>query len=317
MPRPRLIAASLSVLLAAIACHLPGLGGTLPSTVPPLNVTLAVSSSLPPLILPTATVFLPTVPPLTVEMVKNGTYKTPQLGQVVTLTDGAYDRATSNEDILHVALNPVALGDLNGDGAVDAAGIMSENSGGTGFFTSLIVVLNQNGAPVQWTDRYLEDRAGINGLTIQDGRIVLDAILHGVDDPMCCPNFPVLETFRLQGRTLILTHFVSIPSGQRREILITAPGAGDSVSGSMPVAGSVTLLPFENTLAYAIFDRDENKIASGTIPVTPGAGSSGTFAASIDLSGIPLGTPVRLEISDLSAADGSLLAMDSVDVLVK
>jgi hypothetical protein len=181
----------------------------------------------------------------------------------------------------------------------------------------LIVILNQNGAPMQWTDRYLEDRAGIKGLTIQNGRILLDAMLHGPNDGLCCPSFPVLETFRLRDRRLILAHFISTPAGTRREILITSPTAGGSVSGSMPVAGTVTVLPFENTLAYAVFDKDENKIASGTITVTPGAGSSGTFAAAIDLSGIPLGMIVRLEISDLSAADGSILAMDSVDVLVK
>jgi hypothetical protein len=315
MFRNRFLAAILAVLTAVLACNLPGAGPT--PGLPPSNVTLAINSELPPPTVPAATVSVPTVPPLTVAMIKNGTYKTPQVGQVVTLTDGVYDRATSNEDIFHVALEAVALGDLNDDGAVDAAAIMSENTGGTGFFKSLIVILNQNGAPMQWTDRYLEDRAGIKGLTIQNGRILLDAMLHGPNDGLCCPSFPVLETFRLRDRRLILAHFISTPAGTRREILITSPTAGGSVSGSMPVAGTVTVLPFENTLAYAVFDKDENKIASGTITVTPGAGSSGTFAAAIDLSGIPLGMIVRLEISDLSAADGSILAMDSVDVLVK
>jgi hypothetical protein len=312
MPRTRLLAASLTVVLAAMACNLTGTGVS-----PTPGLTPSGDTLLPPTASPTPTQIPTPVPPLTEAMIKNGTYKAPQTGETVTLTDGHYDRATSNEDVLHVALEAVALGDLNADGAIDAAAIMSENTGGTGFFISLIVILNQNGSPVQGPDRFIEDRAVTNSLSIQDGRILLDIVLHGPGEPSCCPNFPVLETFRLEGKRLILTHFVSTPAGPRREILITAPAAGGSVSGSMPVAGNVTLLPFENTLAYAIFDQDENKLASGTITVTPGAGSSGTFAAAIDLSGIPLGTTVRLEISDLSAADGSILALDSAEVLVK
>ena len=259
MKRIRVLAAFLIVLTAALACNFPGGGGSPTEEVPPLQLTQPAVWELPPSTLPAATQAVPAVPPLTAEMIRNGTYKTPQLGQTVTLTNGKYDRATSNEDILHVALDPIALGDLNGDGAVDAAAVMSENSGGPGFLFSLLVVINQNGAPVQWTDRFLEDRAQVNGLTVQDGRIILDAVIHSVGDAMSSPNFRVLETFRLKDIKLILTHFISIPSGQQREILITAPLAPGSVSASIPLSGNVTILPFENTLAYAIFDAGKTK----------------------------------------------------------
>ncbi len=113
-------------------------------------------------------------------MIKNGTYKAPQSGETVTLTDGKFDRTTPDTDVLHVAIpGPIAFGDLNGDRAADAAFIMSENTGGTGNFVSLIVVLNQNGSPVQWPDRYIEDRAETNSLAIQDGRILLDGLITG------------------------------------------------------------------------------------------------------------------------------------------
>ncbi len=127
------------------------------------------------------------------------------------------------------------------------------------------------------------------------------------------------ETYRLKAKKLTLTHFVSYTgsSTPQREIFLSSPAAGDLVSGSMTVVGMITILPFENTLAYAIFDKDENKLASGTFKATPGAGASGTFSASIDLAGIPVGTKVRLEVSSVSPADGSLLAMDSVYVLAK
>jgi hypothetical protein len=323
MRRFRIPAAFLTVLLAVLACNLPGTAAAPtaePPTVniPPLKITLAMASKIHPL-LPTDTVAATAVPPLTEAMIRNGTYKAPQTGETVTLTDGHYDRATSNADVLHVALAAVALGDLNHDGAGDAAVIMSENTGGTGFFISLIVILNQNGSPAQGPDRFIEDRAVTNSLSIQDGRILLDIVLHGPGEPSCCPTFRATETYRLQAKKLVLTHFVSYTgsSTPQREIFLSSPAAGDSVSGSMTVVGMITILPFENTLAYAIFDKDDNKLTEGSFQATPGAGASGTFSAPIDLAGIPVGTKVRLEVSSVSPADGSILAMDSVEVLVK
>lgn len=324
MKRHYAFAAVLTVLLAVMACNLTGTSAAPTAAVstvkfPSPKITLHVPSKLP-ILLPSDTPASTAVPPLTEAMIKNGTYKAPQSGETVTLTDGKFDRTTPDTDVLHVAIQgPIVFGDLNGDHAADAAFMMSENTGGTGNFVSLIVVLDQNGAPVQWSDRYIEDRAEINSLAIQNERILLDALIHGPNDGMCCPSFHVTETFQLKAKKLILTHFVSYTgsSTPQREIFLSSPAAGDSVSGSMTVVGMITILPFENTLAYAIFDKDENKLASGTFTVTPGAGASGTFSASIDLSGIPVGASVRLEVSSLSPANGSLLAMDSVYVLVK
>jgi hypothetical protein len=49
----------------------------------------------------------------------------------------------------------------------------------------------------------------------------------------------------------------------------------------------------------------------------PDLGAPGTFDAPISLDGIPSGTMVYIEIQDLSAADGSLLALDTVKLTVK
>jgi hypothetical protein len=304
MKRQRAFAAFLTVLFAAIACNLPGGTASPTSTVPP---------SITPM--PTDTPVLP----LTADMLKNGTYKLPQLGATVTLVNGKYDSPAADENVIHAALlDPIAFGDLNGDGAEDAAVLFSENSGGTGDFISVVVVLNQNGAPVQSADRLIDDRAMINGMTINNGRIVVDAVLHGPADPMCCPNFPAKETLQFRNNGLILAHFTSTSGGPLREILLTSPAAGATVSGSMPAAGSVTIAPFENTLNASIFDLGGNKLSSGPIMVTSGGmGGPGTFASAIDVSAIPAGTVIRLEVSDLSAADGSLLAMDSVECAVQ
>ncbi|MGD0174397.1 MAG: Gmad2 immunoglobulin-like domain-containing protein [Anaerolineales bacterium] len=305
---------------AILACNFPGGGGSPTEAIPPPQLTQTAAALIPSSTSPPATIMIPAVPLLTADMLRNGTYKLPQLGETVTLTDGKFDRATSNENLLHVALlDPIAFGDLNGDGAVDAAVILSENEGGPGFLISVVAMLDVGGAPVQSADRFIEDRAQINAMTVQNGRIVFDAILHGVGDSMCCPNFPVKETLQLRNNKLILTHFTSTPSGgSLREILLTAPAQGAAVSGSIQVVGSVTVSPFENTLGYSIFGMGGNLLGSGPIMVASGEmGTPGTFNSPIDVSAVPAGAVIRLEVSDLSPADGSILAMDSVECRVQ
>jgi hypothetical protein len=320
MKRLRFSAAFLCVLTAVLACNFPGGSGSPTEAIPPPQLTQTAAALIPSSASPTATIMIPTVPPLTADILRNGTYKLPQLEETVTLVNGKFDRDTPDSDIVHAALlNPLAFGDLNNDGAEDAAVLLSESSGGTGDWISVVVVLNQGGAPVQSADRLIDDRAQISGMTIQNGRIVVDAIIHGLQDAMCCPSFPVKETLRVQNNQLILTHFTSTPSGgQLREILLTAPAQGAAVSGSMQVVGSVTVSPFENTLGYSIFDMGGNLLGSGPIMVaSAGMGTPGTFNSPIDVSDIPAGAVIRLEVSDLSAADGSILAMDSVECTVQ
>ena len=95
------------------------------------------------------------------------------------LSEGYYE-ARSDLDYLEVRIaSTVAEGDLNGDGIADAALVLSENTGGTGRFRSLVVVLNQNGNPLQAASIMLGYWVPINALTIQDERLTVDLITHG------------------------------------------------------------------------------------------------------------------------------------------
>ncbi|MBN2086018.1 MAG: hypothetical protein JW748_12435 [Anaerolineales bacterium] len=303
------------LLLASLACNFPGAAtpavGEPTGEIPPAATGTPFSGSpLAPTI---------AVPPLTAEMLRHGTYLLPESNETVTLVDGRYDRAESMEDILHAALmDPIAFGDLNGDGAEDAAIVLSENLGGTGFFMSVVAILNNGGAPLQGPSRFLDDRAALSGMVIIGGRIVVDAVIHGFEDPMCCPNFPAVQSLRLIGERLVLTRFASrTPGGVERAITITSPAEGTSVSGSAQLTGTVTISPFENNLVYKIYNSAGVELSAGSFLVdSEGMGTPGTFNVTISLAGIAAGTTVRLEISDLSAADGSLLAMDSVGLQV-
>jgi hypothetical protein len=315
MKKNRLSVLLLVLILAALACNFPT-GAAPTAGLPPAGTPLAATgtpfadSPHPP---------TPTVPPLTAEMLRNGTYVLPESKETVTLTDGTFDRADSMENLLHVTLmNPIAFGDLDGDGAEDAAIVLSENMGGTGFFMSVVAVLNRNGSPVQSASWFLDDRAQLKGMVIAGGRIAVDAVIHSFQDPMCCPNFPVVETLRLIHDQFILTRFTSrTPGGEERAITVTGPADGSAVSGSLQLTGTVSMSPFENTLAYKFIGPDGAELGSGPFFVeSDGVGGPGTFNVTISLAGIPAGTEVRLEISDLSAADGSLLALDSVGLRV-
>ena len=164
----------------------------------------------------------------------------------------------------------------------------------------------------------VDDRPQVNTLEIRDGRIFLDALVHHLDDALCCPTFPVTQTFQLFGNSLTLVRAASqTPGGGERAITIESPSEGATVGGALVVSGSVTIAPFENTLSYRVYTEQGNELAAGPILVSaPDFGAPGTFAFPLDTSAFPLGR-VRIVISDLSAADGSVLALDSVEVVVR
>jgi len=74
------------------------------------------------------------------EFAKNGKAK---------LTDGVYRErlvADSTAELVIMLSQEVAFGDLDGDGAEDAASVLITNPGGSGTFRHLAAVLNDNGS---------------------------------------------------------------------------------------------------------------------------------------------------------------------------
>jgi hypothetical protein len=263
----------------------------------------------------------PTAGVMSLEMIRNGIYQLNGTNQPrqIKLVNGAFVSG-SGADFVSARLGDlIATGDLNGDAQQDAAAVVGENYGGTGVFTFLAVLMNQEGKPVHQFSALIDDRPQITGIQIEDGQIILDAIVHDVDDPMCCPTFPVTRTYQLTKSGLTLARQTSkTPTGAERAITITSPKNGEQVSGSVQLSGEVTIAPFENNLVYKIVDEIGKELASGPITVNAdGLGGPGTFDSPIDLSAVPAGSIIRILISDISMVDGSTLAMDSVVVLVK
>ena len=257
---------------------------------------------------------------LTAEQVRNASVSLSTLTGDTPITyqllNGTYNLPNGNGSIN--LLDPLALGDLDHDGAGDAAALIAENYGGSGTFVSLIAFRNENGQPVQVAITPIDDRPQITSLRFDAGQVALEATVHSFEDPMCCPTLQTKRHYALFGSSLILRDFSTLAAdGRWREIQITSPQDGEGMS-SVQIQGTVTISPFENSLVYHVFDAAGNELAVGPVAVTAAElGALGTFDAVIALNGISSGSTVRIEIQDVSAADGSLLAMDSVILTVK
>lgn len=310
-PRTALIALLLFVLI-----------GCRPATPPPavLDQTEAATDPANGSIASAAT---PTTLSDQVEEIRNAQY---QLGaadtlQVVQLSDGTFEQGTPGSDnFMSIRVTEfVALGDLNGDGANEAAALISENYGGTGVFVFLTVFANVNGVWTFQASTMVDDRPELRALSIANNEIFLDAVIHGLDDPMCCPTRQTMSHYRLVDNQLDRIDYTTFtPDGRPRTITIESPANGSDVFTTVPIKGSVAIAPFENNLVYRIFDVSGIELSAGAIQVSaPEAGAPGTFDAIISLGNILSDTIIRVEVQDLSAEDGSLLAMDSVELVVK
>lgn len=290
--------------LAALACGFP------------------TASPSPTLVPVEATV--PTPRGLTLEQINSVQY--PALvredGLVVQLVDGKYQADVDPIDVNFAYIQVTqfyAFGDLTGDGVDDAAVIFLENYGGTGQFGVLAIFADVAGEPVFLDSTLIDDRPMINSISIENGEVFIDAVVHGFEDGGCCPTLPTTRRYTLVKNKLWMVNYTTdAPNGVKRSIQITSPLNGAEVSGSVQVTGTVSIAPFENSLSYFVYDEAGNQYAAGPVNVlAPDFGAPGTFDETFTLAGIPAGTVIYLEIQDISVADGSLLALDVVKLVVK
>jgi hypothetical protein len=161
----------------------------------PVNYTLVVE--IPPL----------SSGGLTLEMLKNAKYHLPEEGSF-QLVDGTHYLTPAipgelSEQWSVRLMEPMAFGDINGDGIEDAAVVIATRYGGTGIFEYLAVVLNAGGQAHNVDSVYLGDRTIINTISIELSRVHIDVVAHGPEDGLCCPSRPAVWTFELSDNELL------------------------------------------------------------------------------------------------------------------
>jgi hypothetical protein len=143
---------------------------------------------------------------LTLSALQNAVYCTSldEADAPIKLTQGSYSYLSDDQGTEEsVSLEqPMAFGDLNGDGHEDAVVLLASIKGGTGHFWSVAAVVNDHGVPVHYASAPLGDRVVVKSIRIEGGGIYVDMVTHGANDPLCCPTVPKTKWFTLYGTSL-------------------------------------------------------------------------------------------------------------------
>jgi hypothetical protein len=132
---------------------------------------------------------------------REASYSMSHLGAgIIQLSGGTYQDSSG---ALEVHLVKSATGDLDGDGRRDAAVVLASQTGGTGTFVDLFVVLDKDKGPVTRGPASLGDRVEVDSMRVTNRAIKLHLLTHGPDDPLCCPTQRVVETFVLAADSLM------------------------------------------------------------------------------------------------------------------
>lgn len=201
----------LALTVFAAACYMPP-----PRPLPEVPTATAAPVTPAPTAAPPAA---PVTATLTLDQLKNFVYVSEEApGGKAALVNGKFEAATGTGATSKVTVTltePVAMGDLNGDAAADAAVVLAASTGGTGVFKSLHVVVNDGGKPREAALAFLGDRVQVKTLTIHAdtaGALIVDMMTHGPKDGLCCPTMEVVQTYKLQGNTLVLLSVVQKPT---------------------------------------------------------------------------------------------------------
>ncbi|NTU55172.1 MAG: hypothetical protein HGA79_02870 [Anaerolineales bacterium] len=186
-------------------------------------------------------------PPLTVEMLKNAEYPSEWTEKdLVTLKDGEYREEYESEG-MHLTnrmwLKVHALGDLNDDGAEDAAVILLSTSGGSGGLVTLVAVLNDGGKPRSVDAASLGMKTAVKSMTIESGEITLKVLTQGPNDPNCCPTVEETLEYELQGDTLVATRLPPSPGMETESPTPTRTSSSGPMMTPLPPSQTSLLIP--------------------------------------------------------------------------
>ena len=93
-------------------------------------------------------------------------------------------------------------GDLDADGQEEAVAVLWQSAGGTGSNIYIAVMKSDNGGFNNISTTLVGDRVKLRGGRIDSGKIILDVLQTGENDPMCCPTQLATRSWALKDRQL-------------------------------------------------------------------------------------------------------------------
>ncbi len=213
----------------------------------------------------------------------------------------------------------VAFGDINDDGIDDSALLIQESMGGTGIFYSITAFISSSMGFTQTNSLFIDDRAIIHSLIIENGEVVLNANVHAFDDPMVNPSVTMTKTYHFFNDGLSLWRQTTLfTDGSLRSIEINTPTENEEVSGSVTITGTMAIAPFENNLQVQFIGQNGMPSFVGPFMVNAvDMGQPATFNVTLQITDFPSGALVKIQLMEVSMADGSPMLIDSVLVKVK
>lgn len=131
------------------------------------------------------------------------------LSEPVTLTDGRWEgrpfvEGGASRPTVGLIDHFILIGDLDGDGADEAAALLWESSGGSGTRLYLAALGARDRDISNLATTLIGDRVQVRSGAIESGLIVLDLIRPGPEDAACCPTEKALVSWALNERSLVL-----------------------------------------------------------------------------------------------------------------
>ena len=133
---------------------------------------------------------------ITPDQLRMLTYTVPALGGAIVQLDGGAFADDAQQVRVALVEQFAVAGDLNNDGRSDAALILTTTVGESTFF-DLAAVVSQEGGALNQASVGLGDRVSVDAVTIQNGVILVDLVMHGPADAACCPSMPVKRAYIL------------------------------------------------------------------------------------------------------------------------
>jgi heat shock protein HslJ len=221
---------------------------------------------------------------LTEAQLKNAEYNSQYTASgKAKLVNGTYEEAAApgSASKVTVTYEQSASGDLNGDGVPDAAVILASSTGGSGTFMTLEAVLNQGGQPVPTATAQLGDRTQVKSVSIDGGVITVQALIHGANDPLCCPTQAASLKYQLKNGQLVQIAGpapVAAAPAVKTTTPVTATAALPNVNGIKSPADGATIGGIVLVTGYAN-SRDFNR---WQLDLLPGGNANQAIFLAID-----------------------------------